>query len=206
MIVVMKKGATKEQIEHMIQRVEQLGLKAHPIYGTERTVIAAVGEKRDEYRQSLESGPGVAEVVPILAPYKVASREVKPEPTVVRAGSLVGGQLPPGHDRRAVLGGKRGADARHRPGGQGGRGHGLARRGLQAAHQPLQLPGAEGRGPENPRRRPRRDRPGRGHRGDRRERRAAGGPLCRRAADRRPQHAELPPAGSGGRRGQAGAA
>ena len=91
MIVVMKRGATPEQIEHMIQRVEQLGLKAHPIYGTERTVIAAVGEKRDEFRQSLESGPGVAEVVPILAPYKVASREVKAEPTVVRAGSLAVG-------------------------------------------------------------------------------------------------------------------
>ena len=91
MIVVMKRGATPEQIQHMIQRVEQLGLKAHPIYGTERTVIAAVGEKRDEFRQSLESGPGVAEVVPILAPYKVASREVKDEPTIVRAGSLVVG-------------------------------------------------------------------------------------------------------------------
>jgi len=80
-----------EQIQHMIERVEQLGLRAHPIYGTERTVIAAVGEKRDEFRQSLESGPGVAEVVPILAPYKVASREVKDEPTVVRAGSLTVG-------------------------------------------------------------------------------------------------------------------
>ncbi len=88
MIVVMKRGATTEQIEHMIDRVERLGLKAHPIYGTERTVIAAIGEKRDEYRQSLESGPGVAEVVPILAPYKVASREVKSEPTIIRAGSL----------------------------------------------------------------------------------------------------------------------
>ncbi|MGA2033121.1 MAG: 3-deoxy-7-phosphoheptulonate synthase [Thermoguttaceae bacterium] len=91
MIVVMKKGATPQEIEHMIRRVEQLDLKAHPIYGTERTVIAAIGEKRDEYRQSLESGPGVAEVVPILAPYKVASREVKAEPTVVRAGSLTVG-------------------------------------------------------------------------------------------------------------------
>jgi 3-deoxy-7-phosphoheptulonate synthase len=90
-IVVMKRGATTEQIEHMIQRVEQLGLKAHPIYGTERTVIAAIGEKRDEFRQSLESGPGVAEVVPILAPYKVASREVRSEPTVIRVGSLTVG-------------------------------------------------------------------------------------------------------------------
>ena len=91
MIVVMKRGATKEQIEHMIERVEALGLKSHPIYGTERTVIAAIGEKRDEHRHSLESGPGVAEVVPILAPYKVASREVKPEPTVIRSGSLAVG-------------------------------------------------------------------------------------------------------------------
>ncbi len=91
MIVVMQRGATPDQIQHMIERVEQLGLKAHPIVGTERTVIAAVGEKRDEYRQSLESGPGVDEVVPILAPYKVASREVKAEPTVIRAGSLIVG-------------------------------------------------------------------------------------------------------------------
>ena len=77
-IVVMKRGATHEQIEHMIQRVEQLGLKAHPIYGTERTVIAAVGEKRDEFRQSLESGPGVAEVMPILAPYKSPAARSSP--------------------------------------------------------------------------------------------------------------------------------
>ena len=88
MIVVMKQGATKEQIEHMIKRVEELGLKSHVIHGTERTVIAAIGDKRDEHRQSLESGPGVAEVVPILAPYKVASLEVKQERTVVRTGSL----------------------------------------------------------------------------------------------------------------------
>ena len=91
MIVVMKRGASQEQVEHMIQRVEGLGLKAHVIVGTERTVIAAIGEKRDEFRQSLESGPGVAEVVPILAPYKVASREVKAESTVVRTGSLAVG-------------------------------------------------------------------------------------------------------------------
>ncbi|HUT09150.1 MAG TPA: 3-deoxy-7-phosphoheptulonate synthase [Thermoguttaceae bacterium] len=91
MIVVMKSDATQQQIDHMIKRVEQLGLRSHVIYGETRTVIAAIGDKRDEYRHSLESGPGVAEVVPILAPYKVASREVKPDPTVVRAGSLAVG-------------------------------------------------------------------------------------------------------------------
>jgi len=87
-IVVMEQGATQDQIDHMIERVEQMGLKSHVIVGTERTVIAAIGEKREQAKESLESGPGVAEVVPILAPYKVASREVKPEPTAVSVGSL----------------------------------------------------------------------------------------------------------------------
>ncbi|MCA9176425.1 MAG: 3-deoxy-7-phosphoheptulonate synthase [Planctomycetales bacterium] len=88
MIVVMEKNATSEQVAHMVDRVQQLGLKAHVIEGTERTVIAAIGDKRETMRESLASGEGVAEVVPILAPYKVASREVKPEPTCVERGSL----------------------------------------------------------------------------------------------------------------------
>ena len=92
MIVVMEKDAPQEQIQQMVGRIEELGLKAHIIVGTQRTVIAAIGEKREHTRELLESGPGVAEVMPILAPYKVASLEVKPEPTCVEAGSLrVGG-------------------------------------------------------------------------------------------------------------------
>lgn len=92
MIVVMEKDATPEQVEHMVERVEGLGLKSHVIVGSERTVIAAVGDERDKVKTSLESGPGVSNVLPILAPYKVASRELKAEPTVVSTGSLtVGG-------------------------------------------------------------------------------------------------------------------
>src|SRR5580704_4857763 len=87
----MKKEATHTDVEHMVKRIESLGLKAHVIVGTERTVIAAVGDDRKTHKESLESGAGVAEVVPILAPYKVASRELKPEPTVVRAGSFSAG-------------------------------------------------------------------------------------------------------------------
>ena len=83
MILVMENTATSEQIDHMTQRVQELGLKAHVIRGTERTVIAAVGDERVIKAESLESGPGVSEVLPILAPYKVASRELKPEPTQV---------------------------------------------------------------------------------------------------------------------------
>jgi 3-deoxy-7-phosphoheptulonate synthase len=88
MIVVMKPSATQAEIEHVVQRVSEFGLKPHVIVGTQRTVIAAVGEKRSHHKESLESSPGVAEVVPILAPYKVASRELKPEPTIIQAGSL----------------------------------------------------------------------------------------------------------------------
>ena len=84
MIVVMEKNATEDQISHMTDRVHELGLKAHVIRGTERTVIAAVGDERGLHKESLESGPGVSEVVPILAPYKVASRELKPESTQVQ--------------------------------------------------------------------------------------------------------------------------
>ncbi len=91
MIVVMKKEATPGDVDHMVKRIEALGLKAHVIVGTERTVIAAVGDDRKTHKESLESGPGVAEVMPILAPYKRASLELKPEPTQIKAGSLTVG-------------------------------------------------------------------------------------------------------------------
>jgi len=84
MIVVMKSLATQRQIDHMIERIEAMGLKTHVIVGTERTVIAAIGEKRDGTKQALESGDGVDRVVPILAPYKMASTEVRKERTIVR--------------------------------------------------------------------------------------------------------------------------
>jgi 3-deoxy-7-phosphoheptulonate synthase len=90
-IVVMQKDANPKDVEHMVDRITGLGLKAHVIVGTERTVIAAVGDDRKTYKESLESGPGVAEVLPILAPYKMASLEVKKEQSVITAGSLVVG-------------------------------------------------------------------------------------------------------------------
>src|SRR5688500_15621821 len=91
MIVVMKSEATQKQIDHIIGLVEQLGLKSHVIVGTERTVIAALGEKRDGNKQALETGEGVEKVVPILAPYKMASTEVKKEPTCVVSRKLAVG-------------------------------------------------------------------------------------------------------------------
>ena len=89
MIVVMKKTATEEMIQSVAARIEQMGLKAHVIVGTERTVIAAIGEKRNGEQETLSGLEEVDKVVPILAPYKVASLETKNEPTTVRTRDLV---------------------------------------------------------------------------------------------------------------------
>lgn len=91
MIVVLKRGAADATVQKMARRIEELGLKAHVIVGTERTVIAAVGDKRNGEKETLESCDDVEQVVPILAPYKVASREAKPDPTVVRVHDFAAG-------------------------------------------------------------------------------------------------------------------
>ncbi len=91
MIVVMKPGASQKEVQHVIEGIEQLGLRSQVIVGTELTVVAAVGEKRDGTRETLETLPGVDKVVPILAPYKIASREVKKESTQIRVRDLVVG-------------------------------------------------------------------------------------------------------------------
>jgi 3-deoxy-7-phosphoheptulonate synthase len=91
-IIVMQAGAARADLDRVVARVESLRLKPHVIEGTERTVVAVVGDERDAANSGLETMPGVASVMPILAPYKMASREVQREPTIVRAGSLtVGG-------------------------------------------------------------------------------------------------------------------
>ncbi len=84
MIVVMEKSSSDQQIERIANRISELGLKSHVIRGTERTVIAAVGDDRKIKVESFESYPGVAEVLPILAPYKMASREVRPDPSQIQ--------------------------------------------------------------------------------------------------------------------------
>src|SRR5262245_52183143 len=95
MIVVMKREATQDMVALMAKHVEELGMKAHVIVGTERTVVAAVGSERDGAKALLESHEGVDQVLPILAPYKIASKETRTEPTVVKARNLVigGGRI-----------------------------------------------------------------------------------------------------------------
>ncbi len=92
MIVVLEKDATEQQINHVADRVTELGLKSHVIRGTERTVIAAIGDERKIKVESFESFPGVAEVLPILAPYKMASRELRSESSQIQVLNFKAGR------------------------------------------------------------------------------------------------------------------
>ncbi|HSB82644.1 MAG TPA: 3-deoxy-7-phosphoheptulonate synthase [Candidatus Methylomirabilis sp.] len=97
MIIVMKGSALEEEIQGAIRTVEELGYQTHVIRGTQRTVIAAVGDERGKARlQSMEALPGVESVVPILQPFKLASREVKSNRTIVKVRDVeIGGDRLP---------------------------------------------------------------------------------------------------------------
>jgi len=92
MVIVMA-SRKQEDIDYVVGRIEELGYKAHLIVGTNRTVIAAVGDERGKFRlQSLESLPHVEKVLPILQPFKLAGREAHEEDTRVRVGPMtIGG-------------------------------------------------------------------------------------------------------------------
>jgi 3-deoxy-7-phosphoheptulonate synthase len=87
----MKADATPEQIDHMENHVRSLGFSPQVLRGTQRTVIAAIGDEREGLVETLESGDGVEKVLPIMAPYKRASSEIKSERTIVEAQGLVVG-------------------------------------------------------------------------------------------------------------------
>lgn len=93
MIIVMKKKADEQEIESVIKWIESAGYKAHVSKGVERTIIGAVGDKRGKiFLKAVEAWPGVEKAMPILAPYKLASRETKEGNTVIRVGDVeIGG-------------------------------------------------------------------------------------------------------------------
>ena len=84
MLVVMKAQATPEQIQGVCAYIEQLGFRAHPLPGAQRTAIGITGNKGEVERGNLEDLSGVAEVIRVSKPYKLASRDVKEEDTVIR--------------------------------------------------------------------------------------------------------------------------
>ena len=86
MIVVMKPGASADQVTHVVELVREYGLKESVITGTDRTVVAAIGDKRNVDKGAIENAPMVEKILSILAPYKMASTEVKSDRTQIEIG------------------------------------------------------------------------------------------------------------------------
>ena len=96
MIIVMKKNATEEQINKVAAWIESMGYAAYPSRGVERTIIGAIGDDRGKAAlKAAESLSGVERTMPILKPYKLASREAREEDTIIKAGNVTigGGQF-----------------------------------------------------------------------------------------------------------------
>lgn len=92
MIIILKAGTTDAQIDHVIERVEALGLRAHLSRGTHRTIIGIIGDESQFEPGQFQVMPGVADVLRVLPPYKLASSEAHPEPSIVNvAGVKIGG-------------------------------------------------------------------------------------------------------------------
>jgi 3-deoxy-7-phosphoheptulonate synthase len=92
MIIVLKPEATEQDIEHLVDRLRSLGLKSQITKGEERTVVGVIGDERVLQGQPLSVFPGVESVTPILAPWKLVSREFQPHDSVIDvAGVLIGG-------------------------------------------------------------------------------------------------------------------
>ena len=92
MIIVLKPQTTPEQVQHVLKRIEALGLTPHLSQGVARTIIGVIGDEEKLQVQPLQAIPGVEQVVPILKPYKLASREFHRDDSIVEVkGVRIGG-------------------------------------------------------------------------------------------------------------------
>lgn len=93
MIVVMSQDASREQVQAVLGKIEEFGLKTHPIYGVQKTVIGVIGDDKTKIVETMAGYPGVEQIIPILKPYKFASRETHPQDTVIEVSGVgIGGQ------------------------------------------------------------------------------------------------------------------
>ncbi|MGQ9502756.1 MAG: 3-deoxy-7-phosphoheptulonate synthase [Anaerolineae bacterium] len=93
MIIVMRMGATQQEIENVVARVHELGFRTHLSQGEERTIIGVIGDERPVDKDSLARMQGVERIVPILRPFKLASRDFQPHDTIIEiAGHPIGGK------------------------------------------------------------------------------------------------------------------
>lgn len=92
MILILRSDVTEAQVDHVVERVEAMGLQAHLSRGTHRTIIGIIGDEDKLRAEPLKAIPGVMEVIPVLPPYKLASIEAHPQPSVIDvAGVQIGG-------------------------------------------------------------------------------------------------------------------
>ena len=82
-IIILKPNVSEDQIQHVLERVQSLGLQAHLSRGTYRTIIGIIGDEEQLQFEPLLALPGVHEVIPVLPPYKLASREAHPRSSIV---------------------------------------------------------------------------------------------------------------------------
>ncbi len=91
MLVVMRAQATQQEVARVCQKIEKLGFRAHPMPGAQRTAIGITGNPGPVDTAEFESLPGVAEAIRVSKPYKLVSREVRPENTIVEIGEVRAG-------------------------------------------------------------------------------------------------------------------
>jgi len=85
MIIVMKPSTTEDELEKVVERIKEIGYSPHVLHGVERKVVACIGDERGKTRlQALETMPGVDTVMPILRPYKLASRITSPTKSSIK--------------------------------------------------------------------------------------------------------------------------
>ena len=103
MIIILRSDVSEDQLQHVLERVESLGFRTHLSRGTYRTIIGLIGDETKISPEPLKAIPGVADVVPVLPPYKLASREAHPQPSIVNVSGVKigGGHLAMSRSKRA---------------------------------------------------------------------------------------------------------
>ena len=93
MIIVTRKGVTKQELDHIVKHIEDIGCKPHLSEGIERTIIGVIGDERQIDPAQLSALPAVEKVMPVMKPYQLVSREFQPEDTIVKVGDIkIGGK------------------------------------------------------------------------------------------------------------------
>src|SRR2546430_7548920 len=89
MLIVMRVDATQEDIDRVCRKIEELGFRPHAMPGANRTAIGITGNPGAIESGQFEDMSGIAEVIPVTQPYKLVSRELKPDNTEIRVGNVV---------------------------------------------------------------------------------------------------------------------